>query len=107
MNYKKAMQIILDRLNVLESTQVYDTDSLISLQQSIQYNLDLLNKYRYLDYNNIVQNQQFKIHNVVDGEDLFRLADSFYNTYEAAETIILNNDINDIWLTPPMTLKVY
>lgn len=104
--YKKLINDLLIELRRIEAEEIYDTDQLILRQNKINLYLNRLNILRYLDYNNVVLNEISNFYIVQDEDDIFRVADGYYNDYQGAEEIILNNDINDIQLEMGQILRI-
>jgi hypothetical protein len=106
MNIKQIIQKILNIINRLETEEIYDEDQLITRQQKIAYYLSLLNVARVLEYNDIRFKEDKKTYTCKQGDDMFRLGHRYYNNYEAAEKIIMENDIDDIRLSRGQVLII-
>lgn len=105
-NLKNLKNKLLNEIKKLESREIYDEELSLVNQEQISYYKSLLNTVRFLEYTGQQIGERSNLHTVSDGEDVFRLSNEFYDDYEAAEKIILENDIQDIRLEAGQVLRI-
>jgi len=104
---KNLMQKVKNKLDELESqpiSNIFELD--LQHQQSIARYNNILNNLRFIDYYNVDVYTKKRQYTAIQNDDVFRLGFQFYNDYTLGETILLNNDFNDLILDKGQVINI-